>query len=150
MDNEEAESRTIRMFLSYSHKEKELAGEIKENLEAGGFEVFLAHEDIEPSSEWQEEIIRNLKNCDIFIPIVSENFKESEWTDQESGIAFAEEKMIIPINLNLVPYGFIGKFQALKVGRRISDSCTKIIEIIKTKNPALKEIITGPFHQILH
>ena len=145
MDNEDAKLRTIRLFLSYSHKDRELAGEIKENLQDCGFEVFLAHEDIEPSSEWLEEIIRRLKDCDVFIPIISKNFKESNWTDQESGIAFAEEKMIIPLRLDLVPYGFIGKFQALKLSGSISDTCTKIIDIIKIKNKALKEIITDNF-----
>jgi len=130
VDNEDTELRTLRVFLSYSHKDRELAGEIKEYIEDYRLEVFLAHEDIEPSREWQEEIIRSLKACDIFIPIVSENFKESKWCDQESGIAFAEDKYIIPINVSLVPYGFIGKYQALKLGESISDSCDKIIEII--------------------
>lgn len=100
----------------------------------------MAHEDIEPSTEWQEEIIHSLKGCDIFIPIVSENFKESNWTDQESGIALAEDKFIIPLNVNLVPYGFIGKYQALKLDRNISDSCDKIIEIID--NTPLNEKLT--------
>jgi len=140
VDNEDTELRTLRVFLSYSHKDKKLAGEIKKRLEHHGFEVFLAHEDIEPSREWQEEIIHNLKGCDIFIPIVSENFKESKWCDQESGFAFAEGKYIIPINVNFVPYGFIGKYQALKIDESISDSCAKIIDIIK-KSP-LKEKLT--------
>jgi len=138
-------ARTIRVFLCYSSEENELAGEIKDNLEAHGLEVFLAHEDIEPTEEWQEVIIRKLKECDIFVPIVSKNFKNSRWTDQETGIAFAEEKMIIPISHDLVPYGFIGKFQALKLGEKIPESCDKIIGIIKTKNNKLKEMLTDCF-----
>jgi len=138
-------ARTIRVFLSYSSEEKELAGEIKDNLEAPWLEVFLAHEDIEPTEEWQEVIIENLKNCDIFIPIVSKNFRKSRWTDQETGIAFAHEKMIIPISHDLVPYGFIGKFQALKLSKKIPESCDKIIEIIKMKDSKLKELLADCF-----
>jgi len=121
---------TLRIFLSYSHKDKNLSGELKETLERDGFEVFMAHEDIEPTKEWEIEIIRNLKECDIFIPIVSNNFLESKWTDQESGFAFAKDKFIIPIDIGLVPYGFIGKYQALKFDGNISNTCEKIMEIL--------------------
>lgn len=121
---------TIRVFLSYSSKDKNLVGELKEALESNGFEVFLAHEDIEPSKDWQEEIIRNLEECNIFIPIISKNFKASCWTDQESGIAFVGDKLIIPVNIGLVPYGFIGRYQALKFDGNISHACEKIVEAI--------------------
>ena len=133
-------SRQLRVFLSYSSIDKKLAGEIKQNLESFNFEVFLAHEDIEPAIEWQEEIIRNLRTCDIFIPIVSKNFKESKWTDQESGFVLALNKLIIPIEVNLVPYGFIGKYQALKLGREIHDSCIKVIKIVRA-HPPFKELL---------
>lgn len=129
-DSEDNEFPTIRIFLSYSNKDRNLSGELKEKLENHGLEAFLAHEDIEPSKEWEEEIIRNLKECDVFIPIVSENFKESKWTDQESGFAFAEDKFIIPIDIGLVPYGFIGRYQALKFNGDINHACNEIIDII--------------------
>jgi len=143
VDNKDAELRTLRVFLSYSHKDRYLAGEFKVQLENYGFEVFLAHEDIEPLSEWQDEIISSLKDCDIFIPIISKNFKESNWTDQETGFALAREILIIPIMIDLSPYGFIGKLQALKPDDAVSDSCEKIIEIIK--NSPLSELLTNCF-----
>ena len=124
----------LQIFLSYSHKDRKLSGELKAKLDSNGFETFMAHEDIEPSKEWEEEIIRNLKECDIFIPLVSNNFMESKWTDQESGFAFAEDKLIIPIDIGLVPYGFIGRYQALKFDGDISNACEKIIDIIR-KSP---------------
>ena len=131
--------RPLRVFLSYSSKNKILAGEIKQSLELFDFEVFLAHEDIEPAIEWQEEIIKQLKVCDIFLPIINENFKESMWTDQESGYALALDKFIIPLNAGLVPYGFIGKYQALKIGTDVVDSCRKILTRVRSHAP-FKEI----------
>lgn len=77
-----------RVFLSYSHKDRVIAGSIKTTLGSEALEVFMAHEDIQPSLEWQEEIFRQLKLCDIFIPLFSNNFRKSNWTDQESGLAF--------------------------------------------------------------
>jgi len=119
-----------RVFLSYSSIDKTTAGEIKRNLESYGIEVFLAHEDIEPSVEWEKEIFSQLKNCDIFIPIVSSNFRNSKFTDQETGIAIGDAKLIVPVSLDMTPYGFISKLQALKCKDDIADSCKKIITIL--------------------
>ena len=55
-ETEYSEERPIRVFLSYSNIDRSLVGEIKEKLEFSGIESFLAHEDIEPSEEWKEEI----------------------------------------------------------------------------------------------
>lgn len=133
-------SKQLRVFLSYSSIDKKLAGEIKQHLESLDFNVFLAHEDIEPAIEWQKEIIRQLKACDIFIPIINENFIESKWTDQESGFTLALDKLIIPIDAGLVPYGFIGKYQALKLGHDVSDSCRRVRARVRT-HPPFKEIL---------
>jgi hypothetical protein len=119
-----------KVFLSYSSIDKVIAGDIKRNLENYGLEVFLAHEDIEPSIEWEKEIFFRLKNCDIFIPIVSANFRNSKFTDQETGIAIGDGKLIVPVSIDMTPYGFISKLQALKCKDDIPSSCKKIISIL--------------------
>lgn len=130
----------IRVFLSYSNRDKNLVGEVKKKIDLYGFETFLAHEDIEPSRKWEGEIILKLKECDVFIPFISDNFKGSKWTDQESGIAFGEDKFIIPIDIGLVPYGFIGQYQALKYVDS-SIACDEIIETIMREKPLMKKRI---------
>ena len=50
---------------------KEIVGKLKNRLELIGFEVFIAHEDISPCIKWWEEIIKNLKRCDVFIPLLT-------------------------------------------------------------------------------
>ncbi len=82
----------IRVFLSYSHKSKKLAHELKEGLESFEFSAFLAHEDISPSASWRKEIRKSLRDCRVFIPILTKSFVESDWTDQETGIALALKK----------------------------------------------------------
>jgi hypothetical protein len=121
----------IRVFLSYSSKDKEFAGQLKAKLETRGFEAFLAHEDIKPTQEWEAEIFKNLKACDAFIPLLSENFAESDWCDQETGFAVSDGKLIIPLKIDVDPYGFIGKIQALKLGESIPECCDEIVGIIK-------------------
>jgi len=94
----------------------------------------MAHEDIEPSVEWQNEIIRQLTICDVFIPLVSRNFKESKWTDQETGIAFGSNTEVIPISLDkTMPYGFIGKYQTLRCKDEITETCSQLFKTLLKK-----------------
>jgi len=126
---------SLKIFLSYSSKDYELAKEIKEVLENCGLNVFLAHTSIEPTKSWEEEICKNLKECDVFIPILTNNFKESNWTSQESGIAFNERKTILSLKIDIDPFGFLGQFQALNFNISSSYELTKFekkLEIIKT------------------
>lgn len=52
---------------------------------------------------------------DFFIPLLSEDFKTSDYSDQETGAAVVLNKNIIPIKLtDINPYGLIDKIQALQ------------------------------------
>jgi len=129
--------RTVRVFVSYSTEDKVLAGKIKDGLNAYGLDTFLAHEDIDPASEWQEAILDNLESTDVFLPILTDNFPNSKWTDQESGIAFTREKLIVPISVSgNHPYDFLGRYQSLEVdpGKQTID-CAEIIKAIINKKP---------------
>ncbi|MGB8216338.1 MAG: toll/interleukin-1 receptor domain-containing protein [Candidatus Methanoperedens sp.] len=139
--------KSLIIFFSYSIDDKEIVGMLKKYLEFMGFEIFLAHEDLEPCVEWQEEIKKNLNRCDIFIPLLTENFTKSDWTDQEIGLAIAAEKFIIPLQVDFPPYGFIGKIQGLKVDTyylrnenrktvsdHLNDIATIIFQTIRTKS----------------
>jgi len=118
----------LRAFLSYSTKDRKLAGNIKQQLEYWGIDVFLAHEDIAPSRQWQDEIIDNLKECQVFMPLLTKHFRKSEWTDQESGMAMAHSRVIVPLSVEMDLHGFIKRYQALKlVVRALDDSCKKIL-----------------------
>ena len=106
----------VQIFVSYSTLDKQIAGSVKETLANAGFTVFLAHEDIMPSSEWVEVILDNLNSSDIFIPLITTNFKESDWTAQEAGFALSKGTLIIPVSIDgRMPFGFISRFQALKI-----------------------------------
>lgn len=134
----------METFISYSHLDKELAGSVKRELESCcGFKVFLAHEDIQPSYEWIDEILKQLIACHIFIPILTENFVKSNWTDQEVGIAIAGNKLIIPFKFSIDPHGFMSRYQALAIHdsteMHISNACNQVEQIIVT-NPAVGDL----------
>jgi TIR domain len=86
---------------------------LRHALQRYAISAFVAHEDIETSDEWREEILRSLMSMDAFVAILTPDFNSSRWTDQEAGIAVARDVLLIPINRGENPYGLLSKFQAL-------------------------------------
>lgn len=102
-----------RVFLSHKNEVKKETAELKERLKLFGIAGFVAHEDIHPTKEWRDEIENALFSMDAFVSLMTEGFHDSDWTDQEVGVAFGLGVPIITVKLGKDPYGFIEKFQAL-------------------------------------
>lgn len=109
----------VRAFISYSTVDKAAAGAVKRALSTYDIECFLAHEDIQVSEEWRERILEELAACDVFIPLLSTAFKESDWASQEIGVAASRSDVaIVPLLLDgTIPFGFIAKIQGVRVPR---------------------------------
>ena len=103
----------FRLFLSHKSEVKKDSAELKDRLSIFGISCFVAHEDIHPTKAWQDEIENALASMDAFVALMTQNFHDSDWTDQEVGFAIARGVPIIAVRLGMDPYGFIGKFQAL-------------------------------------
>jgi len=127
----ETEKRPPKVFLSYSVDDRHSVGQLKTHLEKYGLDCFPSHEDITPSLEWVDEILHNIEACDVFIPYLTLRFAEYRWTDQECGIAFFLGKMILPLSVELVPYGLLNKFQGMRYDSMKPDQmATEIIQTI--------------------
>lgn len=119
----------FRLFISHSSKIKETAHALKEALAQFQIAAFVAHEDIEPSLEWQSEIENALRTMDALVAMITPEFTSSRWCDQEVGFALGKSKFVLPLTTEVTPYGFLAKIQALKikdldiieVARKISD-----------------------------
>ncbi len=136
----------FKLFISHLASFRETIGHLKSELEKYGISSFVAHEDIEPTKEWQVEIERGLFSMDALCAVLMPGFKESNWTDQEVGIAIGRNVLIIPIRKELDPYGFIGKYQAFQaVGKKINEVAEVIFGIIasnpKTKTKYLNTLV---------
>ncbi len=60
--------------------------------------------------------------------------------DQETGIAFASKKVMLPLKVRANPYGFIGKFQVLRAGEKLEQTRWKIVHNLAPK-PAFGEAV---------
>lgn len=114
------ENEDIHVFISYSTKDKDIAHKVSSIFNEYKINYFLAHEDIEVTEEWSKVILQNLFTCNVFIPLLTINFKNSNWTSQEMGIILGkkEHTLIIPLKKDVDPFGFISHLQA----GRIDDS----------------------------
>ena len=104
---------SFRLFLSHKTEVKKEVAELKLKLSLYGINCFVAHEDILPTKQWQDEIESALISMDGFVALLTDRFHDSNWTDQEVGFALGRGVPIIAVRLGLDPYGFIAKFQAL-------------------------------------
>lgn len=103
----------LRLFLSHVSAHRMVVARIKNHLRVYGVSSFVAHEDIEPSLEWQGQIELALRSMNALVALLTPDFKDSQWTDHEVGFGLGRGTLVIPVTLGLTPYGFIGKQQAL-------------------------------------
>ncbi len=131
----------FKLFISHLSSFKKTIGHLKKELEKYGISSFVAHEDIEPTKEWQEEIEKGLFSMDALCAVLMPGFKESNWTDQEIGVAIGRGILVIPIRKELDPYGFIGKFQGFQALGKNVNKVAEGVFLILTKNPKTRSRI---------
>lgn len=120
-----------KVFISHVSKYKESASNLKLLLEPYGISAFVAHEDIKPSKEWEVEIEKALFSMNALCAILTPDFCESSWCDQECGYAFGRNVLTIPIEKGQLPYGMFGKIQAIKSeGKNAQQIAEKVFEAI--------------------
>jgi hypothetical protein len=105
--------RPFRLFLSHVSSHRVAVSELKLELAMYGIAAFVAHEDIEPSREWQMEIELALRSMHALAALFTPDFHGSFWTDQEVGWALGRGVLALPIKLGTGPYGLAGKVQAV-------------------------------------
>jgi hypothetical protein len=135
----------FKLFLSHLATFKVPTSHLQTALRKYAISSFVAHEDIEPTKEWQQEIEAGLQTMDALAAILMPGFKESNWCDQEIGVAVGRDVLIIPIRRGLDPYGFIGKYQGIQAnGKNIGEVAEAIFQTLvkspKTQNKMLLAI----------
>jgi hypothetical protein len=129
----------LRVFVSHLSTEKEKATRIRDCMRAASMSAFVAHEDIEPTLEWQVQIERALNSMELFVSMHTLGFRDSVWTQQEIGFAVARGVKIIAVRFEEDPTGFIQKNQALSRGEKRAEQLVKEIKALIMKDERLRE-----------
>ena len=64
------------VFLSYASQDAEAARRIGETLRAGGIEVWFDQSELRGGDVWDQKIRHQIRDCALFIPIISSNTQE--------------------------------------------------------------------------
>ena len=102
----------VRVFFSHLAAKRDMVGAVSRSLSIFGVQAFVAHDDIQPSKEWQGVIEAALASCDAMVVFLHGGFDTSRWCDQEVGWAMGRNRPVVPLAFDLNPYGFMGKYQA--------------------------------------
>lgn len=136
----------LHVFISHKADKKDRAHKLKEGLSKFGISSFVAHDDIKPAEEWQVAIEKALFSSDALIALICDEFSESNWTDQEVGIAIGRQIPIFPVKLTDAanPYGFIGKIQAFKVRTgTIEDFVSRLLSDQRTSTVSIASLLSA-------
>ena len=129
----------IRLFISHIAKDKDKATRLKTCLEPYAINGFVAHEDIQPTLEWQREIERALYCMDAMVTIHTEGFSKSFWTQQEIGFAIGRGVKVIAFRMGEDPTGFISKQQALLRRGRRAEGIAREIDALLVEDERTRE-----------
>ncbi|MCY3545126.1 MAG: toll/interleukin-1 receptor domain-containing protein [Chloroflexi bacterium] len=101
-------------FLSHRAAYRGQVAQVREYLEKHGLRCFVAHEDVNPSTIWQNEILNALNTMDVFIGFVTSDFHGGGWPDQEVGYAYQRGVPRVFAKLEGAdPLGMVAREQAL-------------------------------------
>ena len=126
------ETDQLKLFVSHISKDKDKATRLRDCLTPLGVCAFVAHEDIEPTKSWRDEIIRALSTMDAFLSIHTSGFSKSFWTQQEVGFAIARGVKRIAFKMGEDPTGFLSAQQALpRRNRNAEEIAACIVDLLK-------------------
>ncbi len=86
-----------RIFVSYSRLDNKFATKLVENLRSSGHIVWHDISSVQGGQGWASEINNNIRDCDIFIAILSPKSTSSQWVLKETLLALSLKKQIVPL-----------------------------------------------------
>lgn len=87
------------IFISYSHKDKDYAHKLSQHLFDHGLDAWI-DDRIDYGSLWPDEVEKRLRECSVFILLMSPNSKQSDWVQSELHLAKQLKKTIYTFLLN--------------------------------------------------
>ncbi|ESO96823.1 hypothetical protein LOTGIDRAFT_231659 [Lottia gigantea] len=88
-----------QLLISYVRAEAaQHALDLKQQLSSLGFSVYLDVHEIKSGVDWQDSLNYAVSNCQIFLPLITPRYGETQWTNREVKLADVLGKYILPIN----------------------------------------------------
>lgn len=91
------------VFVSYSSEDRKLVNTIIKMLKEEGISYWKAPEMIPAGSSYAREIPRAIKECEVFLLVLSRTSQRSIWVEKEIDSAISYRKTIIPFQIDDIP-----------------------------------------------
>jgi formylglycine-generating enzyme required for sulfatase activity len=92
-----------QIFISHAHQDAEVAQSLAHDLEAHGYDIWIAPDSIRPGEKWVEAINRGLEESGIFVLLLSPDAVASRWVNMETNVAITythdDEMQLYPLML---------------------------------------------------
>jgi hypothetical protein len=136
--------------LSHRDTHKKIAHDLSAQLTHFGISSFVAHDTIEPDATWKKEIEKALSSMEVMIAIVTDDFFESTWTNQEVGFALGRDVPVISIKFgSKAPKGFISDIQAhVGIHEKLDENAHGVYSSIVKRliqNKRIREVVLNKF-----
>jgi hypothetical protein len=119
-----------KVFLTYANPDGDYAQNLANLLEEGGFDAWHDAE-MQPGENWEDAILKNLRESPVILLLMSENLKDSKNSLVELGAAFGLGKKIIPISISDSMEDSLGVFEKQEMvdGKKLNkEGLFKLIE----------------------
>ena len=93
----------LKVFISYSWRDRETADALVEALVAHGYEVTIDRRDLDFGEKWQMELAEFIRLSDTVIWLVSESSVKSEWVNWELDEVSKRKKRLVPVMIGDTP-----------------------------------------------
>lgn len=84
------------VFISYSSKDFDKVNNVKNILEINGLSCWMAPQCIPTGSSYAKEIPVAIRNCKVFLLMITSKSQKSPWVPKEVSLALSETKCVIP------------------------------------------------------
>ena len=91
------------VFVSYSSEDRKLVNTIVNMMKDEGISYWKAPEMIPAGSSYAREIPRAIKDCEVFLLVLSRTSQKSIWVEKEIDSAISHRKTIIPFQIDDIP-----------------------------------------------
>lgn len=98
------------VFVSYSSEDRKLVNTIVQMMKEEQIAYWKAPEMIPAGSSYAREIPRAIKECEVFLLVLSRTSQKSIWVEKEIDSAISHRKTIIPFQIDDVPLNDTFKF----------------------------------------
>ncbi|HTD15191.1 MAG TPA: TIR domain-containing protein [Chthoniobacterales bacterium] len=92
----------VKVFISHSSKDREIADAICRHLESMGVSCWIAHRDIEPGADWTQGILKGIASSRLFVLVFSRHANDSEHVQREVGRACSLQLPVLPFRTEAV------------------------------------------------